>query len=372
MVQDTAAIRLLGLIALAGEFPTAALGKLIGEGRYKEKIITELKAKKLIKGYSRDGIRAYRLTRGGKRQLLKENPTRYTPLLRNAAQSRTDPPHRLRQHQMCEVQVVMQKAGIRIFPDEKPSIFTELPPSKETRAELLLPAYYTSLEVKGRGLEGTKIKGARFCGVLLTECNIYLVYNSGDSLMRWDRKSEIKSRAMITHLLCRERLPERYAQANAQGILLGADMETANHILNAPTNKNARVFQLDQTFEHFHFIPWNAQGDLLLQLLCREDIGTQLKSLLSEGLRPADSGAPIENDGFEEDGSPVLFSFDGDLQRLSKFVNMLQLQERQGVVYCFDFQTAAFGHYCGACARMQSISLEKFKQRFLPPEGSCL
>lgn len=372
MIQETVSLKLLGLTALTGEFPAAALDRLAGEGRYKEKVITDLKAKKLLKVYCRDGVRAYRLMLGGKRFLLQENPARFTAIIESPVQSRVDLPHRIRQHQMCEVLISMQKAGIPVFHDEKAALFEPHDYSSEAQANIRLPAYYSSLEVKGTGLSGMKIKNARFHGILLTEHCIYLVYNTGDTQMRWEQKSEIKTRALITYLLCHERLPRRFSLTEVQGILIGADMDTARRILCAPQQKSACGFRLDQTYEHFHFVPGNQDGDLLLQLLCREDLIAKLRALLSDGLRPADPRAPIENDGFEEDGTPVLFSFDGDIQRLQNFVRMLELRESRGLVFCFDFQAEVFGEFCGACVRMQTIDLEKFKQRFIPQEGEPL
>lgn len=260
----------------------------------------------------------------------------------------------------------MQKAGIAIFPDEKTALFCQLPTTDETQSGIMLPAYYTSLEIKAIGPDGTKIKNARFCGVMLAENHIFIVYNAGSAQMRWDQKSEIKTRALVSFLFCRQWFPKLYSQSEVRGILIGADMSTAQQLLCETHSKAARLFRFDQTFEHFHFIPNTLQGDFLLQLLCNAAQLATLQSVLSEGLLPADSGAPIENDGFEEDGTPVLFAFDGDLQRLQNFINMLQLRESSGSVICFDFQAEAFCAYCGDNAKLQTIDMEKLKRRIFP------
>lgn len=372
MIPETISLKLLGLTALAGEFPSASLSRLVGEGRYKEKVITDLKAKKLLKVYNRDGVRAYRLMLGGKRYLLQENPARYEAVLAAQTQSRQDLPHRIRQHQMCEVLLAMQKVGVPIYADEKADIFGKAPSSGEVQTGIPLPAYYTSLEVKGSDQSGTKIKNARFHGILLTENRIYLVYNTGNSIMRWEQGSEIKTRALMTYLLCQKRLSDHFVWAEVQAILMGTDMEIARKILSATHPRSACGIKLDRTFEHFHFIPGNQEGDFLLQLLCSEDLKARLYATLSEGLCPADPKAPIENDGFEEDGTPVLFAFDGDIQRLQNFIGMLQLREATGHVICFDFQADVFREYCGSHAQLQTIDLEKLKRQLLPPEEVSL
>lgn len=365
--QSTGGYRLLEMTALTGEFPASSLGRLVGEGRYKEKIITQLKTQKLLKTYYRDGLRAYRLMAGGRSLLLQMDPQRFEAIFENPVQLRSDPARRLRLHQMSEVFLSMRMAGIAVFPDEKAPLFTQGPLLAGNQTLLPLPAYYSSREVKEIGIESTKIKNARFCGVLLTEGCIYLCYNAGDSAMRWEQKSEIKTRALISYLICRERLPGRYPSDAVRGIILGKTQETALRLLHPKTAKAERTFRLDQTFEHFHFITQDSNGDLVLRLLYEESLAAKLRATLASGLLPADPGAPIENDGFEEDGTPVLFAFDGDLQRLSNFVQMLRLRESTGLAFCFDFQADYLRGYGGVWLAVRTIDTMKFRRHFLPP-----
>ena len=275
------------MTALTGEFPTSSLGRLVGESRYKEKIITQLKAQKLLKTYYRDGLRSYRLTADGRSLLLAENPARFGPVLEGPPQTRSDLPHRLRLHQMSEVYLSMELSGAAVFSDEKAPLFSPGLSSIGNLDSLPLPAYYSSREVKAVGIEGTKVKNARFCGVLLTENSIYLCYNAGDTAMRWEQASEIKTRALISYLVCRERLPGRYPSNAVQGIVFGASPDTALPLLQNRVGKSGRTFRLDQTFDHFHFIPQSADGDMLLRLLCDNALTAKLRATLSSGLLPA-------------------------------------------------------------------------------------
>lgn len=366
-LQSTGGYRLLEITALTGEFPASSLGRLMGKSRYKEKIITQLKAHKLLKTYYRDGLRSYRLTADGRGLLLAENPARFGPVFEVPPQTRSDLPHRLRLHQMCEVSLAMKLAGVAVFPDEKVPLFSHGLLSAGNPAPLPLPAYYSSREVKAIGIESTKIKNARFCGVMLTEGMVYLCYNAGESIMRWEQKSEIKTRALISYLVCRELLPGRYSSNAVQGIMFGGTPDSALPLLQNRTGKSERAFRLDQTFDHFHFVPQNSEGDMLMRLLYDEALADKLRSTLASGLLPVDPGAPIENDGFEEDGTPVLFAFDGDLQRLSNFVQMLQLRKSQGAAFCFDFQANTLRGYGGDRLMIRTIDTMKFRRHFIPP-----
>lgn len=353
---------LLSHIALAGDFPASSASRIIPSSSYREKMITELKSKKMLRTYYRDGLRSYRLTAAGRKMLMREMPGRFCKVLDTPQRLKSDPARRLRSFQLAQTALAMGEAGIRIFPDEKAPLFEEA--ARPLAEPLQLPAYYSSLEVKALGIEATKIKNGRFAGMLLTQKNVWIVYHAGEGALRWYRRSEIKTRALLTHLLCRVKLPGRYQAGEVQAILLGADMDACARQLAAEDCRDARIFRFDQTYEHFHFLPESREGTWLLRLLMEEEVVDRLKCTLSQGLLPKGSTASMENDGFTQDGTPVLFSFDGDGQRLTNFVRALRIHGRKGRAFCFDFQLAAFAGYARDTVSFQAISAEKFRKQF--------
>ena len=58
------------MVALCGEFPADQLTRLIPSPSYGEKLITELKAQKLLRTHYRDHLRGYRLTGRAKQMHL--------------------------------------------------------------------------------------------------------------------------------------------------------------------------------------------------------------------------------------------------------------------------------------------------------------
>lgn len=348
---------LLSHIALAGDFPAMAVSRIIPSPSYRAKVLASLKSQKLIRTYYRDGLRSYRLTAAGREALLSNLPLRFGTILQKPPNLKSDLSRRLRRFQLAQVALTMEDAGVRFFPDEKVDLFSNSSPP-------LLPAYYSSLEIKALGIETVKIKNGRFCGVFLSEDKAWLIYYAGEGAMRWYRRSEIKTRAVLTHLLCRTWLPGRYQAEDVQAILIGRDMDTLGRLLATERCRDARIFRFDQTYEHFHFVPESDAGIHLLQLLLNGELLAQLKRVLSTTLTPRDPTANIENDGFMQDGTPVLFSFDGDAQRLLNFVRALQIQGRKGRAYCFDFQQKVFAEYAAGTITFQAISMDKFRQSF--------
>ena len=66
------------MTALSGEFPADQLSRLIPSQAYAEKVITQLKAEKLLRIHYRDKLRGYRLTKKSKEMLLQDNAARFT------------------------------------------------------------------------------------------------------------------------------------------------------------------------------------------------------------------------------------------------------------------------------------------------------
>ena len=145
----------------------------------------------------------------------------------------------------------MQQAGIVVFRDEKPDIFCPVWQG-DPRFSAIPPAFYNSREIKELGTVTVKIKGARSVGVLLAEKGVFITYNLGNALMKWQYRAELRTKALMQTILCRERLPEQYAPEDVKGLLLGNSMELAAGILSGEGGK--QYLLLDGSYDHFYFL----------------------------------------------------------------------------------------------------------------------
>ena len=221
--RRTQAYRILSLIAVSGEFPTKQIKRLSGGGRYKEEKVKELKNKKLISTYYRNKLRGYRLTENGRTALLEENRERFEAFLTgntDTNQLKYEITRRLRLQSIAETFVTMQNAGVLIYRDDKPDVFCPVGCGKVLPFIITEPAFYNSREIKEYGSDFVKIQGGRAVGVLLTQYEVFVVYNTGGSLMKWAQQSEVRTKALMTTILCRERFPHQYTQDNIRGMML--------------------------------------------------------------------------------------------------------------------------------------------------------
>lgn len=359
--KQTRAYELLELAAIFGEFPTTLLWRLSGSASYKETVVTNLKKQGLIKTYYKDGRRGLRPTTTAKRLLLADNPERFSAYMSENADTnhiRSEPHRRERLYRIAETTLTMRNAGISVYRDEHPSI---LSPILEEDDHTQPPLFYSSREIRETGIEFFKTKGARYVGVLLTSENAFVTYNLGNSLIKWAYKSEMRTKAVLERLLCIDRLSARYSTESIKGLVLGNSMELAFEILK---KGRQHYLILDGNYENFYFVTNDEKGEMLLRLLCRPDLCDELDEILTDNLYPARKGALIDHDAATEDGRYVLLAYKCDLNRIRKFDTALTLQQKTGIIICFDYQADVLRRYCSDAVEFQTMDFEKTERRF--------
>ncbi len=328
-------------------------------------MVKSLKSQKLLRAFYRDGLRAYRLTIQAKETLCADNPARFSFSLTGAAETnhiKSESLRRLRLHRIAEATVTMMNAGVLVHRDEKPDIFSPLW-EKGVRLSVTTPVFFNSREVKELGLAFVKIHGARSVGMLLCLSHYFVVYNLGDSLMKWDYKSEMRTKAAMKEILSNKRLPHQYTTDSIRGLLLGNRMELACDILSS--RSGSQYFVLDKNYDHFYFLTNDHYGEQLLKLLCDTAMQQRLEDILLGDLYEPDESSTLENDAFDETGDPVLLGYFCDLPRLQRFDTGLQLQNRRGTLICFDFQKEALANYCCDRVQFQTIDFHKWERSFI-------
>lgn len=361
---------LLSFIAISGELPANQIQRLIESESYREKLLTGLKDRKLIRVHYKDKLRGYRLTARAKEMLLENQRQRFQFYLTGTSETnmlKSEITRRLRLHRMAEAIITMRNAGVLIFQDEKPDVFyPEGTPPPSQSLTVAQAAFYNSREIKDISEEFVKIRGARSVGTLLTATDAYVVYNTAGALMKWEYKSEMRTKALMKHVLCQKRLPHQYRTENIKGLILGDDMEIAYQLLTSTGGVKRSYFLLDGNYDSFLFFTNDKNGELLLRLLCERDKTKELHQMLMGGLYPPEALMIIEHDAIDEDDRPVLFAYFFDMPRINRFKTALELQGKKGVILCFDYQKKVLQEFCGRQVSFQTIDLTKFERRFFP------
>jgi len=362
------AYNILSLIAISGELPADQIQRLPGGNAYKIKLIRIFKQKKFIKTFYKDKLRGHRLTVNSRNILAAENNERFESLFTGRTetnQPKNEINRRLRLKSIAETFVTMQNSGVSIFKDEKPDVFC--PDKPNISLSVTSPSFYSSREIKCYGLDFVQIRGTRSVGILLTESDYFVVYNTCGSLMKWERQSEIKTSGLISYILCRKLLPHQYRlDKESRGLILGDTMEQFYQLITNKNNVSKKSFVLDQTYNSFLYLPNDCNGETVLRLLCDPEKTKELNYILSQDLYEHDPNMIVENDAVDKNGYPVLFAYDCDMPRIFRFNSALKTYNRKGIIICFDFQSDVLKRYCCDNVIFEPINTDKFKRRFFP------
>jgi hypothetical protein len=354
---DTAAGLLLTLTALSGEFPAALVSRLPGGEAYKMKVVKRLKKDKLLHTYYADGLRGFRLTNAAKKLLLDSWSELFSPYLTGRAETnmlKSEQLRRLRLHRMAEVLVAMYNAGVGVFSWQKHAVFDPTPPD-DIRIEW--PMYYSSREVKEIGPQRDKIRGSRATGVLLTENNVFVVYNAGRSEIKWAREAELRLRAFLQYDLCLQRLSEQYGSAGQSAIIFGNDMKLMPMLMGVDSDQRHKYLVVEEDYNCFYYLTNDHYGEIILRLLCEPDKKAMLDNVLMEGLSEAQQYGHVEHDAMDRE-CPVLFGYTCDMPRIRRFNIGLRANRLRGILYCFKFQEEALRQICGPNVEIQCMSFE--------------
>lgn len=364
--KDTQAYRLLEMVAVCGEFPAEEIYRLTGSRSYKETVTWVLKKERLLRLYYRDKLRGYRLGRRAKAMLLTDHPERFSFYLAGNVDTnllKSEITRRIRLHRIAEVYVAMQNAKVAIFRDEKPKVFS---PDKPVCGNLEGAAFYSSREVKEIGIEAVKIRGSRMVGVLLAPDRVFLTYNNGAYMAKWDYRAEQRAKALMQIVLCGGNAGLGYTPGGICGLLFGDGLEPFYQILSSADSRTRCFFLLNGNYEHFYYLTNDHIGEVMLKLLCDPDRRGELDRILYQGLNAGEPHGIIENDAVDENGDPVLFGYLLDIPRIHRFCNALQLQERHGTLICFDFQKEVLERCYGGLVTFETIRFEELERRFYP------
>ena len=296
--------------------------------------------------------------------MLSDRPERFSFYLDGKTDTnslKSEAPRRLRLHRIAESYVLMQNAGAEIFRDKKPRLFA---PEGSSVSCLETPAFYSSREIKEMGAETVKIRGSRMTGVLLAPSDIFIVYNGGTHMTKWDYRAEQRAQVLLKIVVCHQRLPAQYAGTEISGLLFGNGLEPFYQILSGGDGASRCFFLLDGDYGHFYYLTNDRPGEVLLRLLGSPGKLAELSRMLMQDLSGSDPDLPVEHDAVDEEGDPVLFGYFLDLPRLNRFFTALRLQGRRGTVVCFDFQKEVLCRIGGERVSYSVISFEKFERRF--------
>ena len=350
--MNTSHPQFLELIALAGEVQKNQLERIYSQ-QYVRKAINKYKSQQLIIGSNEKGVYAYRLSAAGRLYLEKRFPERFPSGIPGVRSTVDNFQTRNRFLIHCSTYITMQNAGVPIFADEKSRLYEGVPPD-----ELIIPAYYSSVEMKRNTTkELLKIQGARFCGLLLTPRWLYVVFNICDKPYPFKVHGEDSVKGVIQKDYCGEVLGSRYGYRSIKAMLLMDKLSSSLYYLNRADPNKTEYYCLERIYEYgFHCIPNDVNGEELVRKMSGIGFGPLPESYLRQhGLTPPMDYYGPPHDAFKN-GKAVLCTFDFDLHRIAKFRRFHVSERKEGIIFCYKHQEPVLREYFGSRVSFEVFS----------------
>ncbi len=326
---------LIEIVGIVREFPYRDL-KLFGyTSNYMSKVVTRLKKKGEIEVYLKDSLKGIRLTSKALNK-LKVNECRYNDI-DYVNRNKSNKTKRIRIHKIATTVLLMYKSDVKIFRDNKPLIEgTKLHKINQTNT----PIFYSSVELKRENPDKFKaISSSRFVGILLTNNKQLIVYNCGNTLMRWSKLAE--NRALLFFKYLEEN--NKYQDTTRQ-IMIVDDLSMLEVLLNTVNNKPTKLgFRVNLENEGFYCIPQNLNGTLMIRLLYDSNTYNKLLRTVTVGFK---NNNEYSVQFIDLDGRETITCFLLDMVKLIKFTSNIKRKSAKGRIICFDFQQQAIERYC--------------------------
>lgn len=364
--------KLLSVLASVGEYPMRSI-RLFGDYTSWYKLIVSLTKEqeyripnlnksftnKLIILSGNGPLRSIRLYKGGLAVLEAVMPEAFDYYMENYGRfHHTGKAAEIdRFHRVAESAAMCTGAGIDSCQYELPLLqMNVIQNNLPTR-----PIFYLGRDLKYAGTDGcNKTKFSRFTGAVFYPGGCYVVYNSRDSLMKWNGEGESKSRVYLTEV----------ARMNAgidsvtSSIMFGKDYQLADRTLAALTSYKGQDLRFDKIYQHMHYIPMNAFGFRLLKLITIPDWKDIMMDILFEPDSLPKGKAVFEHDALE-DGVHVLSFLDSDILRLFRFRTAILEKPRNVEVLCFTEQVGFLRKYLGPKVPLRTVNLDEVEENML-------
>ncbi len=335
--------RLVTIVSLSGEFPYTQMERIGVTEAYAKQLRHRLYQEGKIRIQDKDGIKGLVLTNKSLISAKEQNPTRYKYI---DTRNRPEESRRYRRHLFAMTYCSLINADIEFLPDKKPFVFSRSRQSQSYDAPRPLiknslltdePIFYSSVEIKYE-LEDyvQQIRNSAMMGLILTRTDCYLLYNIHNNRYPLGFATENKAGILTQNGEFINVKPDRSSHA----IMLVDGFETASEMILGNRKKKIRPSSviLNQAFRHIYIVPETPDGDMQLFVMCHKDYNDSVDEAFRENYKEGTVDFATINDGFDEEGHPVLNGCSCDITRLFKFQKGLLVNDLTGRILCYDFQ----------------------------------
>ena len=257
--------------------------------------------------------------------------------------------HIERNFRVAESVIMCMNAGIEFRPYVLPSL--------QNRERLVVtpdyPSFYLSRDIKRVGeFEGNKTLFTRMVGVIFGTDKCYMVYNTRNSLMKWNGHGELKAQSSIRDIAG---LNAGTLDVDSAIFIAKSDSVILETIAEAQKYKR-RDFRFDSIYSHIHYIPMSDDGARLLRILTLPNSNERILDMLFDPEIRSFNHGHFEYDAYVN-GIYILSHLDGDIARLIKFKEAVEAEPVKATVLCYAFQAPFLQEYLGRLVKLKIFDM---------------
>ena len=263
--------------------------------------------------------------------------------------------HILRNHRAAEVVAMMKELGL----EYRPYIAQPLMEGGE------MDGYLSARQIKTNVAdEANKIIFTSMLGVLFSGNVGYAIYNTRNSVMKWNGLGEFKAMYSVKEF-ARFYKPTMTVES---AILFGFSEEKAFETVVASSENNKTDFLLNAVYRNVYFVPLDENGVRQLRMFLVPDWRERLLSaLFLDDTRSYDTGQ-FEYDA-KENGVYYISYFEGNIAKLLRFREAVRILKCPFAVLCFPFQVSFIKECFGGDVDVRTITLDAIEEELGIEEG---
>lgn len=381
--SDTLKVKVLELLALAGELSSDEIKSFVNSSSYGEKIITALKKETLIRKYKIEDRDLFRLAPRGKKYLKEILPGEFESYLtrqRSMNRIRDDKRRIERRDKLAKMLFMFHRADIKILPDEKTLLknsfvntrtdSTDTTDTTDT-TDAHRPEFYTSMEIKNLVPDYKTSIGSRALGILIANNMLYIVYYTADGELLWKHDSEENFLKSTSRVLARKLFGKNYGTYQ---LVFGDNEKTVAAIMKRYGTKSKGKIYPSADMPDMIFALTNTEKDATLDIALHcpgfindlkakygGDIVYDEKMPFFDGVKKTKYRA--ENGIIQEREEFYLFALLFDMVKVAQAVDVAVKRKYEVRIYCFDYQQkyleAFIGKDAGCNITIETVVLER-------------
>jgi hypothetical protein len=228
------------------------------------------------------------------------------------------------------------------------------------------PSFYVVRSLKCiYGAEMNKSIFTRIVGAMFYPGGVYAVYNTRNSIMKWNGRGEHRAKRELTEVV---RMNANLDDTES-ALLLGYNINIAlKTLLESDKETKNQPDRLDRVYNNVHFIPMTQNGVDMVRILTLPNWNEKLLNVIFKPEQRSKGFSSVEYDG-QWEGRYVFSHLDSDIARLNRFYGALKLNTKerkdkgeeplQFDVICYSWQIEFLKKYLGSLVRLRMCEMPK-------------